>query len=557
MPRLLAFLEKENAPGTQTSAGDFIKAIVTISANASQNEQSCIGPNNLTRQLVSEPCVENLLSNMLRGGNPLTVGVGMIIEVIRKNNSDYDPDLGAGPDSVPSSSDPIYLGTLLRCFAKHVPDFMTLLLSSTHAIADGNSQITITRKELGVAFGNKIEPLGFDRFKTCELMAELLHCSNMGLLNERGSEAFVRQRDEERERLRAEGALNARPPASAVTEFSEDGANFTNGDTPLGLVSGEEETRKLEVQNNAEDDGFEDVGSSADLAEDIKDDFDEKEEKSPFEIESEPTPTPTQIPIMTTQVKPRLDLDEDFVDEPLTSPRLEAVDEKEAEDLAAEVPEPLLTTTKPEPASSTSGLSPTINQLAVNEGAPIEHETFASPEPHAMEMPTEPPIEQDLATQSSTPDAPPLPHRDRFAETKTADEDNLPGLSPHPDDKPAPLFASRTNQVSQSDDSIRPVEQDLEQANSQASPSTAHADEGDTMHSVLMSGNEQSFTPQFEYDVDGQPMVGDFLKMMFVEHHVVPTILVSRQSSSSSGRVANLLSRIFSSDSPGIIFFTM
>ena len=527
MPRLLAFLEKDNAPGTQTSAGDFIKAIVTISANASQNEQSCIGPNNLTRQLVSEPCIESLLSNMLRGGNPLTVGVGMIIEVIRKNNSDYDPDVVAGPDSMPSSNDPIYLGTLLRCFAKRVPDFMGLLLSPTHAIADGNSQITITRKELGVAFGNKIEPLGFDRFKTCELMAELLHCSNMGLLNERGSEAFVRQRDEERERLRAEGALNARPPPSAVTEFSEDSAHFTNGVSPLGLNAGGEETRKLEVQNNAEDDGFEDVGSSADLADDMKDDFDEKDDKSPFEIEDEPTPTPTPLPNLHKPVKPRLDLDEDFVDEPLTSPRLEAVDEKDADLTDEEITEHLRKMDAPEPESPTSNLASAVDHLAVNQDT-SEHLTFASPEPQATELPTDPPPGQELPPPSTSTDAPPLPNRDRSLDTHIPQAENNRGLSPHPDDKPAPLFASKTHQDPEMEDTLKPVSDEPDGEHTQDTINTTHAAEGDTERSVLMSSNEQSFVPQFEYDLDGQPMVGDFLKMMFVEHHVVPTILVRR-----------------------------
>src|SRR5271170_2587928 len=88
MPILLSFLSAEHSWATQTSAGDFLKAIITISANASQNEQSCIGPNSLTRQLVSEACISSLISSMLQGGNPLTVGVGIVIEVIRKNNSD-------------------------------------------------------------------------------------------------------------------------------------------------------------------------------------------------------------------------------------------------------------------------------------------------------------------------------------------------------------------------------------------------------------------------------------------------------------------------------------
>ena len=523
MPRLLAFLEKDNAPGTQTSAGDFIKAIVTISANASQNEQSCIGPNNLTRQLVSEPCIENLLSNMLRGGNPLTVGVGMIIEVIRKNNSDYDPDVGAGPDSVPSSNDPIYLGTLLRCFAKRVPDFMGLLLSPTHAVADGNSQITIKRKELGVAFGNKIEPLGFDRFKTCELMAELLHCSNMGLLNERGSEAFVRQRDEERDRLKAEGALAPRVPTSAITEFSEDSTNFANGVSPLGLSTEPEENHKLQVQNSAEDDGYEDVGNSADLVdpEDIKDDFDEKDERPPFDTESEHT----QMPNLVKPSKPRLDLDEDFVDEPLTSPRLEAVDEKEAEMPEAEIPEPLEpkspSKSEPQPESPTSSLASEVNELAVIEDTTMtDHEPTEIPKIQHTEAPTtsEPP------SHVTSADAPPLPQRERHLDPILSESESPRGLSPHPEDKPPPLFASRVDQTSE--DTPKEGDEEVNGGDSQQTIDTTHGEEGDSSRSVLMSGNDQSFAPQFEYDVDGQPMVGDFLKMMFVEHHVVPTILV-------------------------------
>lgn len=535
MPRLLAFLEKDNTPGTQTSAGDFIKAIVTISANASQNEQSCIGPNNLTRQLVSEACIENLLSNMLRGGNPLTVGVGMIIEVIRKNNSDYDPDVGAGPDSVPSSNDPIYLGTLLRCFAKRVPDFMALLLSPNHAIADGNSQITIKRKELGVAFGNKIEPLGFDRFKTCELMAELLHCSNMGLLNERGSEAFVRQRDEERERLKAEGALTAKPPTSAVTEFSEDSTNFANGASPLSLSTGPEGIRKLEVQNNAEDDGFEDVGNSADLSEDIKDDFDEADEKSTFEREPEDEPAP--IPSVYQPVKPRLDLDEDFVDEPLTSPRLEAMDEREVDMPGAEMHEPLSPKHVPEPASPTSRLASEVKDLAVEEDTTMArhqtHQTFASPETTEIYLD---PQEQDSSAPHINTDAPPLPHRERPSDGMKADTpeaENPRAFSPHPDDKPAPLFATRLYHPSQAGDNLRNVEGEVGGRHSHESVDTTQGQEGDSDRSVLMSGCDHGFVNHFEYDIDGQPMVGDFLKMMFVDHHVVPTILVSKHSSLS------------------------
>src|ERR1700753_1088171 len=196
VPILLSYISSEHCSSTQTSAGDFLKAIITISANATTQDQSVIGPNELTRQLVSEPCIKGLIAEMLKGGNPLTVGVGIVIEVIRKNNSDYDLENQTGP--VPKSSDPIYLGTLLRQFAVHIPDFMNLI-----KIAESS------KKELKVAFGKKIEPLGFDRFKTCELMAELLHCSNMILLNQRGCEAEIKARDAERARLKAEGKLTA------------------------------------------------------------------------------------------------------------------------------------------------------------------------------------------------------------------------------------------------------------------------------------------------------------------------------------------------------------
>ena len=458
---------------------------------------------------------------MLRGGNPLTVGVGMIIEVIRKNNSDYDPDVGAGPDSQPSSNDPIYLGTLLRCFAKRVPDFMDLLLSPTHAVADGNSQITIKRQELGVAFGNKIEPLGFDRFKTCELMAELLHCSNMGLLNERGSEQYVRERDQERERLKAEGQLTStRQPGSALTEFSEDSTNFANGPSSLGLNGSSEETPKLGITNSsAEDDGFEDVGTSEDLAEEAKDDFDEK---SHFEIEAEPA---APIPTLAKPLKPRLDLDEDFVDEPLTSPRLEAVDEKEAEmpgeassDQQCPQDEPL----SPTSASLTAG----VDSLAMNEDTAMEHQE--APAIDVTKSP-EPIVEHEFRSH----EAPPLPHRDRNLGSMSpmSPESNSPrGLSPHPDDKPAPLFASRPDNLAQDDNATGTADAEAPIGHNDNVLDSTHGDEGDTSRSILMSGNDQTFAPHFEYDVDGQPIVGDFLKMMFVEHKVVPTILVSTWS---------------------------
>jgi SIT4-associating protein SAP185/190 len=238
-----------------------------MSANATAQDSNVIGPNELTRQLVSEECVSMLLKDMLRGGNPLTVGVGIVIEVIRKNNSDYDlPENQSGP--VPRSSDPIYLGTLLRQFAENIPNFMKLIQE-----ADSKN------KELKVAFGSKIEPLGFDRFKTCEIMAELLHCSNMQLLNQPGSDRDVKARDAERTRLKSEGKLTGYNDASSALEFgtSVDSSGFHHARAPsFGDVT--LESKRLEVSNSTEED-FENVMASDALGEDDKIDFDEKDDK--------------------------------------------------------------------------------------------------------------------------------------------------------------------------------------------------------------------------------------------------------------------------------------
>jgi hypothetical protein len=138
----------------------------------------------------------------------LTNGVSLIIELIRKNNrfpamsaqrlisSDYDiePVLSLTLEShPPTSRDPIYLGTMLRIFASRIHDFQALL-----------SQPKTVPPLIPTTFG-LIEPVGFERFRICELYAELLHCSNMGLLNDPRGEVVIRERDMERERLRKEG----------------------------------------------------------------------------------------------------------------------------------------------------------------------------------------------------------------------------------------------------------------------------------------------------------------------------------------------------------------
>lgn len=433
---LLSYISPDFPAATQTSAGDFLKAVITISANATGQDSSVIGPNELTRQLVSQHCVEKLVGEMLKGGNPLTVGVGIVIEVIRKNNSDYDSDTAIGPE--PRSSDPIFLGTLLRIFSSHIEDFMNLILSTKQSAMTPEGLKMVDRKDLKTAWGRRIEPLGFDRFKTCELMAELLHCSNMGLLNEKGAEAMVKARDEHRHRLKEEGRLSSAIQRSSLSqgEFgaSVDSSGFHHAEDFAPLGESPENVKRLEVQNSADDEEFEKVNMS------------------------------------------------------------------EVAGGAATV-----TTGKDSGTSGASGPS-----QAVGDADTTDSDSTSSFE------------RQPTPTSSSSKPMSLLTRQiDAGKEhaLKTS-EDSTSADTPTSDATPAPLFASRPH----SPGTDAPAEHNVEMAD---------ADQASTFSQgpTLVESSEQSLAgghdlPPIERDDDGSPVVGDLLKIKFVEHKVVPTILV-------------------------------
>ncbi|KAL4881707.1 SIT4 phosphatase-associated protein-domain-containing protein [Aspergillus karnatakaensis] len=449
IPKLLAFLSPEWPASVQTSAGDFLKAIITISANATQNDQSCIGPNSLTRQLVSVPCVESLVKAMLQGGNALTVGVGIVIEVIRKNNSDYDPDHLNAPDSLPSMYDPIYLGTLLRIFAKHIPDFVALIRSSKHTVSDGGKVKSVEREQLSSAWGAKIEPLGFDRFKTCELMAELLHCSNMGLLNEPGSDEYVLQRDAERERTLSQGAFGQHHEGNSTFDGNDSTADFVNGS--VGDYGSPENSNELGGANT-NDDGYEDVSSSTVIVDKEKGAA-AKEDKSGAE------------PSLTSTTPPAVEQ---------ISPESKNADWKEAD--------------KP---STNSAPSPTDELTAQIGAVSLE----AKPDSDVNQKPVEASPKESAASEPVPASAP---------------------MSSNPDAVPAPLFSNK-EQTHET-----PAASDTEHAKS-SEPAGTTPDQPPTQES--RNDGQQPLHPDVQIDTNGEPVVGDYLKIMFVEHHVVPTIL--------------------------------
>ena len=522
MPTLLSFLSPENSWATQTSAGDFIKAIITVSANATQHEQTCIGPNELTRQLVSHPCIDELIGYMLKGGNALTVGVGIVIEVIRKNNSDYDPDVGTEANSIPSSRDPIYLGTLLRMFAQNVPNFMQLMNNAPAQKARLNS-----------TFGEKIEPLGFDRFKTCELMAELLHCSNMGLLNEVGSEELIAARDAHRKRLRSEGKLTG-------TRGEE--ASPGSVDMLTMTMSAADEGRRLEVTNVSavDDDGFEEVTHATGLGDD----------DAPREVEL-PIRPPQSAASTTTPSFLEKDED-DFVEEPLSSPRLKTHDEKVAssDEHHFDDPELLVAPLSPSKKMATAeeGTAPAVakddiegsddfvteaTEPALGDEAKRmvpDLEKGDDSDSSIMFTPTISSLSESLdldrepRVPSPTPESTVLPVTEAASDEKPSEEKSEPAAETAASNAENPAESATAAEATQSENS--------EAANAPASDEAANNGEaetefGDASIIVTHQPSEAEAAPAAAPEApQSEPVVGDFLKMQFVDHRVVPTILV-------------------------------
>ncbi len=478
---------------------------------------------------------------MLRGGCALTVGVGVIIEVIRKNNSDYDPDVSLGANVLPSSRDPIYLGTLLRIFAQNIPALMALLSTKPEPSASGGLQGTaVGKRSLPIASGGMIEPLGFERFKTCELMAELLHCSNMALLNEPGSESYIRERDQERERLRAEGRLPRDRELRQDSEFIDDGTPFNSSmRSAADLATADyslEESRRLEVANAGDEDGFEDIVISDDLEDDlVREDLgrrrnaDEGESGGPFGGKRPPAEGHDD----GSRTRRRSLV----LDMPLTSSFPPMYDSHRS--LSGEgnpTRSPSLTLRSPPLSPITSAITVQLDgtrlDSSLEETRHFEPSVSAGEDRKVAELTA--PVPAQPASSASASGEPlssshSQQHQPAGSSKSLADSDPL---SPRPEDHPAPLFSRSIDEPPLSSSLASNGEVTIEDNTgidtSTGSLGTAFGDEGDSVRSTLTASNDMGIDSQLEAgrNSDNSPVVGDYLKMMFVGHRVVPTILV-------------------------------
>ena len=321
----------------------------------------------------------------------------------------------------------------------------------------------------------------------------------MALLNERGSEAEVKRRDAERERLKAEGKLTARDTNAGDFSTSVDSHGFHHARAPSS--ESPEEIKRLEVQNNSEDD-FEKVVAPEAVsgkADNNKEHVGEPLERSP---KSEPKASGVGKP----------DEDEgEFVDEPLSPAKDTASPSKDTASPAAATPGKI-----PDDAESptSAGLSAKVGGLGLDTDTVMGDTEESQGQSQAQEAAkAEKPVPPSLLTQQLTK-----------AETEATEEKDL---SPHPEDKPAPLFSGKAKDAAAAEtpkaDSTRFTTGVADSEGSEVTP----IDETSSTRSVIFGGVEGQYAPQYEVDVDGSPVVGDLLKIQFVENKVVPTIFVS------------------------------
>lgn len=242
----------------QTAATDFIKALVTVSSNTALAVvlETNIGPNQLTRELVSPKIINSMIHDIMlykykaspdapeqTNKHGINNCVGIIVELIRKNNSDYDLNCGSyssmlnhdgieGSEvnsyvmyqwlkdfeqNTPGPRDPIYLGDMLYLFSENLEHFSELMDVKPLA------PIKVEDKSI----------LGFTKFKISELIAELLHCSNMILLNSKRIRKVIHLRDYVRQQQskRLKKALEE----SIVSHETNDGSDCSIHDVTSGL----------------------------------------------------------------------------------------------------------------------------------------------------------------------------------------------------------------------------------------------------------------------------------------------------------------------------------
>ncbi len=233
MDQLIERLAPEHHPELHLVIAELIKGIISLAtpspgSSVTDGVQNGTSSNLFARELARRESISLLVGYSLRDFGPdpenedlfesstssVIQSVGVIIELIRKNNSDYfepylfhtlrnrlmqvQQQLSSQPENVTREAlertmaemvermGVVHLGPVLEIVNENLPTLVKYLKSPRSSVSPlVVDQLLYSFMQTGPVastVGTSL-PLTFERFRICELIAELLHCSNMSLLN--------------------------------------------------------------------------------------------------------------------------------------------------------------------------------------------------------------------------------------------------------------------------------------------------------------------------------------------------------------------------------------
>ncbi|KAF9014193.1 SIT4 phosphatase-associated protein-domain-containing protein [Cyathus striatus] len=349
--RLIDLLSPEHTPDIHNVVAELLKSIISMAnpspgAGLTEGLQNGPSSNRFARELANRENVSKLISYMLydfgsissevhtprkedrdhhrslssseilpsneSAASSVVNSISVVVELIRKHNSDYfEPYLfhtlrnrliqiqqqlhgsaEEGRDTLEHAMQEmvermgvVHLGPLLEVMCARLDEFQKHLKKPRSL--NGTISTTV----------GSIVPLTFERYRICELFAELLHCSNMSLLNR--PSAFSRLYDSEG---RLQGGLSALEDLANVITLNTGGDRETES---MSLSQDEiEPALELPISSihgsptfNSDDDMSSEPGSSDDEAMEEIAMYDEP--SSSFDL-SPPT-TPESLPRSTSE----------------------------------------------------------------------------------------------------------------------------------------------------------------------------------------------------------------------------------------------------------------
>ncbi|KAI6139587.1 SIT4 phosphatase-associated protein-domain-containing protein [Pisolithus tinctorius] len=230
--------------------------------------------------------------------------ISIVIELIRKNNSDYfEPYLfhtlrnrliQNAMNEMVDRMGVVHLGPLLDVMSERLPDFQRYLRQPRSS--QGPVPTTV----------GLIQPLTFERYRICELYAELLHCSNMSLLNRSSEHDYLYDNQG-----RLQGGLSSLEQLARVIAIGSGDEAEQENEGPQDEV---EPALELPIHNprsssilDSDDDMSDEPGSSDDdaMEEIVMDDIATKDTQA--ETTEAPIESPSMLsssPITTSSTSP-------------------------------------------------------------------------------------------------------------------------------------------------------------------------------------------------------------------------------------------------------------